>query len=452
MKKILLFSLCLFCCVSARSWALLENIDQARDNGFFKKLFSHQSIYACIDVQAFDYDKNKPKAYRGKEVFSYKTDAEQVVSTSYGRWFSALRNTIVKQERLGEFRDVLAVVPSYVPFEFVSYDLTKEECSTQTCSRVDLRVRATLYDERSFYSPDSNGEKTRAAYSFYFQPDFLGFPHTTVKRKNGNYHTSLYISMHEAGHTLGLADLYEGERKENFHPLYSMAKYRPFLKTNSIMNDQPSIQCDDVDGLLNAMDVQIPEKMGTRRTEGWVSFCPNSRIAYAYGIPFEITPEERIAYFAWVTTKTAIEEKNARRKKNKKPVPSSPLEGKVAEVKAKLAQYKKAQEEEAQKLALAKAEEEQRIQEAIAQEELRRQIASAKYQATPKVPDICPICGKPLKGVGKTPVKYSTKDKTKSIYVHRECAPQPVTVPWLNDLMSTVDKRFVFSGPIAYIE
>ena len=123
-----------------------------------------------------------------------------------------------------------------------------------------------------------------------------------------------------------------------------------------------------------------------------------------------------------------------------------------AEVKAKLAQYKEAQAAAAQKRAAAKAEEEQRTQEAIAQEELRRQIASAKYQATPKVPDICPICGKPLTSGGKTPVKYSTKDKTKSIYVHRECAPQPVTVPWLNNLMSTVDEKFVFRGPIAYIE
>ena len=451
MKKFLLFSFCLFCCVSAHSWALLENIDQARDNGFFKKLFSYQPVHVCIDVQDWDYNKNQPKSYRGKDVFSYEIDSEQVVSTSYERWFSALRNTIVKQERQGEFRDVLSVLPSYAPFDFVTYNLTKEECSTQTRSKVDLRVRATLYNERSFYSPDSRGEKTRAAYSFYLQPEFLGLPHTSVKGQNGSHHTSLYISMHEAGHTLGLADLYEGERKENFHPLHSTAKYRPFLETNAIMNGKPSIQCDDIDGLLNAMDVQIPEEMGARRTEGWVSFCPNSRIAYAYGIPFEITPEERTAYFAWVITKTAIEAKNARRKKNKEPVPSSPLEGKVADVKAKLAQYKNSQAEAAQKRAVAKAEEEQRTQEAIAREEMRRQLASAAYQAAPKVPNICPICGKRLLGAGKKPVKYSNKEKTESIYVHRECAPENVTRSWVDNLMSTADKKFLFKGN-AYIE
>lgn len=450
MKKFLLFSFCLFCCVSAHSWALLENIDQARDNGFFKKLFSYQSIYVCIDVQEFDYNKNKPKAYRGKDVASLRRDAENVVSTSYERWFSALRNTIVKQERQGEFSDVLLVLPLYTPFDFVSYDLTKEECSTQTRSKVDLRVRATLYNERSFYSSDSNGEKTRAAYSFYLQPEFLGLPHTSVKGQNGTHHTSLYISMHEAGHTLGLADLYQGEVKGKFHPLYSMAKYRPFLKTNSIMNGKPSIQCDDIDGLLNAMDVQIPEKMGSRRSEGWVSLCPNSRIAYAYGIPFEITPEERNAYFAWVTTKTAIEAKNSKRKK-KEPIPSSPLEGKVADVKAKLVQHKNSQAEAAQKRAEAKAEEEQRTQEAIAKEEMRRQLASAEYQAAPKVPNICPICGKRLLGEGKKPVKYSNKEKTESIYVHRECAPENVTRSWVDNLMSTADKKFLFKGN-AYIE
>ena len=69
MKKFLLFSFCLFCCVSAHSWALLENIDQARDNGFFKKLFSYQSVHVCIDVQDWDYNKNQPKSYRGKMSF-----------------------------------------------------------------------------------------------------------------------------------------------------------------------------------------------------------------------------------------------------------------------------------------------------------------------------------------------------------------------------------------------
>ena len=90
-------------------------------------------------------------------------------------------------------------------FQFVSYKIDSEECHTQTRAEVDLRVRANLHPERSFYAPDGEKDKTRAGYSFYFQPDFTGLTNYLQPK------TSLYISMHESGHTLGLADLYKGE-------------------------------------------------------------------------------------------------------------------------------------------------------------------------------------------------------------------------------------------------
>ena len=87
----------------------------------------------------------------------------------------------------------------------------------------------------------------RASFTFELKPDNTGLtPPSGVTSVLGR--SSLAIALHEAGHTLGLGDLYMGENAKN-SGIYSLAQFYDPISISSVMNRSEDLTCADADGL-----------------------------------------------------------------------------------------------------------------------------------------------------------------------------------------------------------
>lgn len=93
------------------------------------------------------------------------------------------------------------------------------------------------------------------------------------------------VWQHEVGHTLGLDDQYD------FPDLVRIKGGRRYHSTHihrGIMRDSDNFSCDDADGLINMVDIAYGTE--ANRSQGWPSFCDDSRDMYLNGLTFGASP------------------------------------------------------------------------------------------------------------------------------------------------------------------
>ncbi len=118
------------------------------------------------------------------------------------------------------------------------------------------------------------GDKHTAGCFLAGRPHRLSFAKLT---DNANLFST--VLLHEIGHYFGLADQYWPEFS-HAHPSYSSELD---IHVDSIMNQAPSITCDDADGLINLIDLRLFQKRGyfsERADTGWNSLCASSNNRY----------------------------------------------------------------------------------------------------------------------------------------------------------------------------
>ena len=116
-----------------------------------------------------------------------------------------------------------------------------------------------------------------------YMPAYRLFEQRYGKRKAHARNVSVW--QHEVGHTLGLDDQYD------FPDLVRIQKGRRYHSTHihrGIMRDSDNFSCDDADGLINMVDIAYGTE--ANRSQGWPSFCDDSRDMYLNGLTFGASP------------------------------------------------------------------------------------------------------------------------------------------------------------------
>lgn len=209
-------------------------------------------------------------------------DAKEGLRIAFNYMIDAVRNTIIKAGREEEFADFLAVFPQQV---YLAQESSK-------CLPATIKVLGKGYTEY-----------TALSYSWTTNIEIHNIDDDSTQGERYQIYT------HEVGHWFALADLYGGReslalqhkptQEFSLLPVGIKDSTSERLSIMGAIDDSPSISnCDDVDGIINAVDVWLAKngKVSNRWEKGWKSFCPayvEKNILYAYGQPFK-TEEQRL--------------------------------------------------------------------------------------------------------------------------------------------------------------
>jgi len=414
MKRILWV---LICCVlgasSASGWVLLTDTinPEAAQAQLFPKLLSGKPLRICIDILE-SKQKNKSTGYmedvhyQGDKRFQYYSDIKDIIEGTFDEWFDTTAKMIYDQKRQKEFSDILGILSYGSNLLFIN-QYKFRPCDTYAMEDIDIKVRATLYPVRDHAVSTS----ARSTIAMHFQPDHIKGGGVSQGRPLPSY----YATLHEMGHVLGLGDQYAGRSgAEHNSTTYTLSKFIPLPKIESVMGntyENPFLTCDDVDGLINDIDVQLANQLANspHRTQGWLSFCSTRKVGYAYGIPFAVTNEEISAEKEFLSHKKS---------KGDSPLASKAKQAALQdqEVRAQAAHILTAEEKnrraQADSIAISEA-----VNRSSAQDEEYRQHVAAV--AAEEATHLCAVCGKIVKdSEGK---KFRGKISNRFVYVHNDC-------------------------------
>lgn len=295
------------CIQEERAWFSAEDRQEKMDT--FQKIcnrkFSEYEEYKkCIDEYIQKYNED---VERFKQLYQ---ETEPMVSQIYTEWVTGVRQTIMRAGRSEEFRDVLNLLPSQVTFSFFN-EPAKADKTVVLCDRnrsneaIDLFLSISMNDDVYYYNgvQDNLGATDTSSSP---RRNTIKFAPASNKELRP---WALDVLLHEAGHTLGLSEMYQAnnpydskvftmdkfqQRNNKIPSVMNKAKYAGAIRGQdlSYVKRENKVTCDDVDGIINIMDHYFPKRMSERRTQGWLSLCPNQKIAYAYSLPFEVTDAE----------------------------------------------------------------------------------------------------------------------------------------------------------------
>ena len=424
MKRISLFVLMgVFGVVPAAGWVLLNDIQTTAKGQLLPKLVSGKPVRVCVDVlqekESRQYRQRRweDEVYTGEKQREYYELSQKIITQSLEEWFSTLDTQIRKQNRADEFVDILALIYRRGDLRFVNRG-TFKPCDEYALEDIDLKVRATLYSIRSH----ATGVGVRSSYTFYLQPDERG---AGLRYRTQGGDQSYVISLHELGHVLGLGDMYvegmdRGYLSEHNSKVYTVGHFMKLPKISSIMNmsnGESALTCDDLDGLVNDMDVQLAAKLkdSPRRTQGWLSLCQSRKMAYAYGVPFMVTDEQITAQQEFVRNKRQG---------------ASPLAAQVVQAAAVSAKEDRRVAQELidkDTLAIRQQQADSTANAAAVVKSVADQLYEEKVQKLheQEAKHICPVCDKQVVNNG-TWYRLS-KDSEEGIFLHKECRDKIAT-------------------------
>ncbi|MBR3632785.1 MAG: hypothetical protein IKN49_07005 [Elusimicrobiaceae bacterium] len=186
---------------------------------------------------------------------------EEVVRSVYQEWFLSPVQYITNKKREKEFQDILPMLQQSISVQFTHPDRARIVFHVASLNRIKEVC------EKSWAA----GCHLKAVPG---QPEHIWLSSETQAYE---------LALHEVGHSLSLSDQYRRAADQNTHPAYHSVS-----PGDGVMNSDYSrkLSCDDVDGLINAIDVT--RKIDSPRNQrGWKSFCARSKGIYAYGKPVE---------------------------------------------------------------------------------------------------------------------------------------------------------------------
>ena len=460
MKKTFSFCMLLLLSMPASAWVFFSYAQEKATGILLPKIINQQgqNLRVCMDV----LDENDKSMYNSPAdrtlALEHYNQTKPFIASAYQTWFDTLRSTIINSGRQKEFADVLALLPSQpLSFNFINPDATP--CYDD--SKQDLYIRldlAPVEGHQAYIRVHNNFAAMTLFQKEYKIPERL-------KR----------IILHEAGHTLGLGDMYSQKEGADYNSsLYSMANIQKLSSIPSCMNENCSgnmerriviktyerlgeegsrrssqeevmlfhpysnelLTCDDMDGLVNLLDFYFPSKMSNRRSQGWLSFCKDKNVAYVASLPVPVSAEEKASFDSFAASgRQGI----------------SPLADKAANALAQTARLETARKERARQESLAAQEKEKQaaqeaLQTALAAEKKQQQY-NALLQSTPQVPNECPICRKPLRNGTKIGIVCDRAEDGSirgCIAKHSACGAG-WTKSQLREFLKNTDPKFVKS-------
>ena len=328
MKKIIILFLCILFCNPVFAWVFaVESVEKDPKGILLPQLLSGNPLGVCIYVRkpyAADMD------CKDSSCSDMYESTKAVFEKSYQAWFSQVRRVIVQSNRSAEFQDILNILPNRLSFTYVNgpennykpciyqeigYDMwTKIHLILSPFNKL-MEIGGKIEGGLYVY----HGGPNPPILKFYYNEGDFGLEGYPLVQGKKMFHNGFSISnmstsrtmLHELGHSLGLGDLYAKAAGNSYNSRrHTTNAIQSPTSTSSIMNESLRVECDDVDGIINLMDHYFGSdklKNSVRRQKGWVSLCPNRNIAYAYGMAFGITEEEKALYqeFAYQTYSVA---------------------------------------------------------------------------------------------------------------------------------------------------
>ncbi len=400
MKKFIFALTVVFAAAPSHAWVFLDGVERDRSSWLLPKLLSGRPVRVCIDVMDRTRDPQTRRynvfLYGGENRRAYYEQAALITQAAYQSWFDNLRSAVDACGRKKEFQDLLVRLPKTVSFLFVNLGPSAgselyKPCESYPVEALDLRVRAALWQSGT---GGHAAQTRRAFFSFWFKPDYTGLPSDEPKVRVNNSGSSLYVAQHEAGHTLGLGDLYEGDDNAHNSRVYTLAGFYRGETIPSVMNREQKLTCDDADGLANLLDFFLADEKSSRRQTGWVGFCPGRRLAYARALALQLTEAEEAAQAAFVSGGYKGR---------------APLADKIQAAWEGAASARRAEEERAS-----------------ARENAKRALADSLSAVSARTrpvqeykPHVCVICGKPIDEDTFIRLPYPKKGVT--AYAHKSC-------------------------------
>lgn len=288
-------------------WVFLNDVETKVLEGessrfILKKIMDGRPVRVCVDVVEQVRDpKTRARSggvYAGENRRAYYEQAAGVVSAAYRNWLEETRQAVTKSGRKKEFKDLLARLPQYPPLQFVNVGPSAGEdeyksCESYPVEALDLRVRATLYQSGT---GGHATQTTRAFFTFHLKPDNSGLELGSAEKPLDR--SSVYIATHEAGHTLGLGDLYMGDDNPVNSRAYTLSSFYQGEGVAAVMNRSSSITCDDVEGLVNLVDFFSQDETSVRRTKGWADLCGRG-LVYTRSRAAKVDDGEYADYLKW---------------------------------------------------------------------------------------------------------------------------------------------------------
>ncbi|MBR5609735.1 MAG: hypothetical protein IKW63_05755 [Elusimicrobiaceae bacterium] len=428
MKKLFIFLVLFLLSAPAFAWVFTtEAVEWDRKSILLDKLVSGEPLGVCIHIEGRDCSSSSTCA-------DIHSSTRAVFEAAYQNWFDTLRASILHSGRKDEFADILALIP--IKLNFTYYNGPENNfvsCAYRSFGETYPRINLILqpFFKLVEYAPGgriqggnyNNAGTTGMAkpiLSFHYNAkDFglYGYPlkngqKNTENRIISSNQSSYHTMQHELGHTLGLGDLYKEAVNNSYNSrLYTTNKIIPGPQTLAIMSREVGLTCDDMDGLINLLDHYFADsrlKNSVRRQKGWLSLCSDRNIAYAYGLPFRVTEEEKAQYKAFAAKAYGSGD------------PSQVLAPCAEKVRANYQQSTQgrnaleAQKAVADSLARVKQENLRKKEEA----EKAANIAAYNQQAL-----TCPVCGKKvLFDQEYNPYGYRIGETVYVIHVHSSCA------------------------------
>ncbi len=463
MKKTFSFCMLLLLSMPASAWVFLTDAQEKATGILLPKIINQQgqNLRVCMDV----LDENDKSMYNSPAdrtlALEHYNQTKPFIASAYQTWFDTLRSTIINSGRQKEFADVLALLPSQpLSFNFVNPDATP--CYDD--SKQDLYIRldlAPVGGHQAYIRVHNNFAAMTLFQKEYKIPERL-------KR----------IILHEAGHTLGLGDMYSQKEGADYNSsLYSMANIQKLSSIPSCMNENCSgnmerriviktyerlgeegsrrssqeevmlfhpysnelLTCDDMDGLVNLLDFYFPSKMSNRRSQGWLSFCKDKNVAYVASLPVALSEQDKTDFIKFISQGRrgffpVVQKLQAARQR--------------AEHSESLA----AQAKEQQRM----QEQQKRVQDSLAiaiasqQKEKAYQANLAEYKSRPKVPNECPVCHKPLVSghLSYHAVRLCDRDENGNIrlgciFIHQGCKGDLKYKSKLYGFIKSLDPKFI---------
>lgn len=286
MKKICLLLLFLCAAFPLNAWVFLDSVEKDGSGWLLPKMLSDQPVRVCVDV--LDSPQNGQQTYyTGPQRAAYYAMSAQIVYSAYQNWFDNVREQIRLSERKKEFKDLLAFWPKKAPIQFINISPSAKvykSCRDYALGEVDLRVRATLYEEAA--QPPEQG-----VVSFRLQPDNTGLMDTSGGAAGPS---SLAAALRQTGYTLGLAD-YAAVKEGFSSPVYA-------FKDSAVptgARQTAALTCDEAEGLVNLADF-FSTKPSPRAQTGWLGFCPGRSVVYAQGMAVPVSAEQAAAQETFV--------------------------------------------------------------------------------------------------------------------------------------------------------
>ena len=428
MKKLFIFLVLFLLSAPAFAWVFTtEAVEWDRKSILLDKLVSGEPLGVCIHIEGRDCSSSSTCA-------DIHSSTRAVFEAAYQSWFDTLRASIEYSGRRAEFADILSLIPKKLNFAYYNgLENNFASCAYRTFgekfSQIDLIIKPfyKLVEygpggdiEGGSYNKVGSTGMAKPTLSFYYNVSDFGL--SGYPLKDGKKHTemrgisdrsSYHFMQHELGHTLGLGDLYK-EASYNSR-LYSTGRIIPSTRTSSVMNRDIELTCDDMDGLINLLDHYFADtrlKNSVRRQKGWLSLCSDRNIAYAYGLPFRVTEEEKAQYKAFAAKAYGSGD------------PSQVLAPCAEKVRANYQQSMQGREKLDAQRALADSLAQAKEQDLLKREEAEKAANIAAYNQQALT---CPVCKKKVL-YDQDKFSYNTNAPIGSryyqIHVHDSCTAQ----------------------------